>query len=214
MAARFAAVAHAAAFPAASASPSGSLLIVAAVLRTLVSVRFATLLNWRCVAISFGRISTVLASRFAPSIDRQIDAINCSISPKRGTHRRGCRGQIRIAYESTFHFLLFLSFNCASKTRQIRTAKLRRDFQKALECTTNSAPPPAELENGAGLVFRTGRLAASFRHGLPRSQFATIRMPSATYAIGNANERTSIGGRAVDLVDDEDVHRSFGGLEL
>ena len=65
-------------------------------------------------------------------VRNQVDTINCSIPLEHGANRRiGC-GKVQIAYKNILHFYFFLSFNCAGKTRQIRTAKLRRDYQKAL----------------------------------------------------------------------------------
>jgi hypothetical protein len=65
------------------------------------------------------------------TIRNQIDTINCSIPLEHGPNRRIGGGKIQIAYKNILHSLLFLSFNCAGKTRQIRTAQLRRDSQKA-----------------------------------------------------------------------------------
>ena len=62
------------------------------------------------------------------TIRHYIHAINRSISLKHGTYGRVGNGKIQIAYENILHFHSFLSFNCAGKTRQIRTAKLWRDF--------------------------------------------------------------------------------------
>jgi hypothetical protein len=62
------------------------------------------------------------------TIRHQIDAINCSIPLKHGTHGRVGSGKIQIAYENILHFLLFSVFQLCGKTRQIRTAKLWRDF--------------------------------------------------------------------------------------
>jgi len=61
------------------------------------------------------------------TIRHQIDTINGSITLEHYTNRRIGSGKIQIAYKNILHFLLFLSLNCAGKTRQIRTAKLWRD---------------------------------------------------------------------------------------
>jgi hypothetical protein len=58
----------------------------------------------------------------------EIHSINCSIPLEHGTNRRIGRGKIQIAYKNILHYSLFLSFNCAGKTRQIRAAKLWQDY--------------------------------------------------------------------------------------
>jgi hypothetical protein len=61
-------------------------------------------------------------------IRHQTDTINCAIPLEHGTNGRLGSSEIQIAYKNILHFLLFLSFNCAGKTRHIRTAKLWRDY--------------------------------------------------------------------------------------
>lgn len=63
------------------------------------------------------------------TIRDQIDTINRSIALEHGANRRLSGGKIEIAYKDILHFpLLFLSFNCAGKTRHTEISKLWRDY--------------------------------------------------------------------------------------
>jgi hypothetical protein len=67
------------------------------------------------------------------TIRYQIDTIHGSIPFKHGTDRRIGGGKIQIAYENILHFFtLFCLSIVRARQGSIRTAKLWRDYQKAL----------------------------------------------------------------------------------
>jgi hypothetical protein len=64
------------------------------------------------------------------TIRYQINTINCSVPLEHGANRRIGSTKIQITYKNILHVLLSSIFQLCGKTRQIRTAKLWRDFQK------------------------------------------------------------------------------------
>jgi hypothetical protein len=66
------------------------------------------------------------------TIRYQINTINCSVPLEHSANRRIGGSKIQVTYKNILHFLLFSFFQLCGKTRQIRTAKLWRDFQKVV----------------------------------------------------------------------------------